>query len=452
MSLKHFGTDGIRGPYGSEGLNDGIAFRAGFAAVQVAREMGLAERPTIVAGRDTRASGESLLRAFAAGVSRSGGEVKDLGVAPTPCVAFAARESGAHLACVLTASHNPASDNGIKFFQGDGVKPSEALEQALDDAIGLAAGEEYDPSETVSPVSASDLKAAYVEAVVGRFPSGLLAGKRVALDCANGAAFELGPQIFRSLGATVSVVADQPDGANINLGVGSEHPESLAALYSSGKYDMGFAFDGDGDRVILSDETGKRVPGEALLAALALDARREGKLSDATLVTTVQSNLGLDAALKPLGVSVARVDVGDKFIARLMLAEGYSVGGEESGHLVLGDFAVTGDGLFAAAKLAELVCKSGTAIGELTSVYKAFPQRSQAVKVAAKLPLELCANLSGCIQETEKELGENGRLLVRYSGTESKLRLLVEARSEQVVDSSMAALLDAVGKDLELVA
>lgn len=450
MSLKHFGTDGIRGQYGSAVLNDGIAFCAGKAAVRVAREKLSVAVPQIVVGRDTRASGVALLKAFAAGVASEGGKLIDLGVAPTPCVAFAARCSEAILACSLTASHNPACDNGIKFFEGSGVKPSEELEQYLDDAVGQVSAGDFDPSADAPVIDGRDLRLQYQAAVVSAFPQDLLAGKRVAMDCAHGAMSQIAPAVFRELGAVLQVVGDKPDGTNINDGVGSECPESLGSLYSSGDYDYGFAFDGDGDRLVMFDEKGDKVDGEALLAALAIDAKQRAELPADTLVTTVQSNLGLDAALKEEGIKTERTDVGDKHIARLMLRTGYLLGGEESGHLVIGKFAITGDGLVAAVAMAEVVARASAKVSSLTSVYAAFPQVSKAFKIAKKTPLSDCKTISSCIEKLDSELGEDGRLLVRYSGTEPKIRLLVEARTNDTVQAAFEELREAVEADLEL--
>lgn len=451
MKLKYFGTDGIRGPYGGPALNDEIAFRAGKAAVRVAREKLFTRSPQIVVGRDTRSSGVALLKAFAAGVVSEGGKLIDLGVAPTPCVAFAARNSEAIFGCVLTASHNTTADNGIKFFGASGVKLSEEIEFALDDMIDQVATGTFDRSSDPLRLNGKALRDLYRQAVVGAFPLGLLAGKRVALDCSNGAMSEIAPAVFRELGAIVDVVADSPDGSNINAGVGSEHPESLGALYEDSEYDFGVAFDGDGDRLVLFDENGQRVKGEAVLAVLAIDAKHAGQLPGDMLVTTVQSNLGLDSALKEYGIKTQRTDVGDKHIARLMLQAGYALGGEESGHVVVGRFAITGDGLVASIALAEVLVKSNSPVSKLASVYSAFPQQSKALKVAAKPAIEECAALSACIEKLDSELGEDGRLLVRYSGTEPKIRVLVEARSEEEVAATMAELLAAVEKDLELV-
>lgn len=451
MKLRYFGTDGIRGLYGSEVLNDAIAYRAGKAAVRVARETFCSVEPRIVVGRDTRASGIALLRAFASGVASEGGTVVDLGIAPTPCVAFAARQSDAVLGCALTASHNPASDNGIKFFDDSGVKPSEELEGAIDAMVSAVSAEAFVASVTVATEDGSTLRSEYARGILAAFPSGILAGKRLALDCANGAMSEIAPAVFRELGASVEVVGNDSDGTNINAGVGSECPESLGVLYSRRNYDLGIAFDGDGDRLVLFDEKGAVVEGEAVLAMLAIDAKVRGKLPGDTLVTTVQSNLGLDSALETYGIKTVRTDVGDKHIVRLMLKAGYALGGEESGHVVVGSFALTGDGLVAAVSLAGVVERAGKPLSELASVYAAFPQLSRALRVTAKPALEECPNLSKCVELLALELGDAGRLLVRYSGTEAKIRLLVEARERSVVVDAMARLEAAVGRDLEVV-
>jgi len=446
MSLKYFGTDGIRGLYGGDTLNDEIAFRAGKAAARAARSLQGASEAKIVVGRDTRESGDALLNAFAAGVSLEGGTVVDLGIAPTPCVAFAARESDAVLGCSITASHNPACDNGIKFFEGTGVKPSETLEQTLDDFVGEASIDGMDTIGSARIEAGTGLRRMYASAVASHFAGGFLEGKRVALDCANGAMFEIAPNVFKELGAELTIVGNSPDGTNINAGVGSECPGSMAAMYAKAEYDLGFSFDGDGDRLVVFDKSGKAISGEAVLALLALDAKEMGTLHGDTLVTTVQSNLGLDAALRERGIKVERTDVGDKHIARLMLKESYTLGGEESGHLVYGSFAVTGDGLVAALAISQIEAKGG-----LTNPYAPFPQASKALRVAAKPPFESCPNLSACIERLTEELGDYGRLLVRYSGTEPKIRLLVEARTDDVVSSAMEVLQAAVEKDLELV-
>ncbi|MBC2607658.1 phosphoglucosamine mutase [Pelagicoccus albus] len=450
MKLRYFGTDGIRGQYGSESLNDEIAFRAGKAAIRLAREISGCQEPKIAVGRDTRESGVKLLESFASGVEQAGGKVMDLGVAPTPCVAYCTKTSDASLGCSITASHNPASDNGIKFFAETGVKPSQKLEETLDRYLG-----EEDCGgfpERIEPIleDASSLRQRYCEAVVAHFSSVSLKGRAVALDCANGAMFEIAPKVFKELGADVTVIGNVPDGKNINAGVGSEHPESLKSLYRKGNFDLGFAFDGDGDRLLMLDESGKKVPGEGILAVLATAQKKASQLKGGTLVTTIQSNLGLDAAMSAQQIAVARTDVGDKHVIRLMEQEGYLLGGEESGHVVWGRFAVTGDGLVAALALCSVLSEEAKPISQLSSIYQPFPQISIALRVASKPELGDCPAISACMKSLTQELGADGRILVRYSGTEPKIRLLVEARSQTVVEKSMDRLREAVGNDLEV--
>ncbi len=448
MKLKHFGTDGIRGEFGGPVVNERVAYHAGRAAVGLAKCHLNVETPTILIGRDTRESGVKLFEALAKGIVSEGGEAVNLGIAPTPGIAKMAAVSGAALACSLTASHNPSKDNGLKFFLGKGVKLSEELEKDLDDRLDAFLSQEESENGLDFSHKENDVQA-YEASVVSSFADNLLAGSRIALDCANGALSEIAPRVFRKLGADIEVVGASPDGSNINSGVGSEHPESLKALYQKGEFDFGFAFDGDGDRMIAFDEHGNKLPGEAVMAILALAAKASGELVGDTLVTTVQSNFGLDAAMKENGVAVKRVDVGDKHIARLMMAEGFNLGGEESGHLIIGSFSITGDGLFAALKLASVVLSSRK-LSELASTYKAFPQVSKSLIVASKPPLESCSSIQNEIEKIQSELGEEGRLLIRYSGTEPKLRLLVEASDRQKAEALAERLVEAAGNDLEL--
>ncbi|MEM9158080.1 MAG: phosphoglucosamine mutase [Verrucomicrobiota bacterium] len=444
MSLKYFGTDGIRGKYGSSVLNESIAFRAGRSAAKAAKRMYGIDTPLLLIGRDTRASGESLEKAIAAGFKVEGGRVVSLGIAPTPAVAKMTQASEASLGCSVTASHNPSCDNGIKFFQSEGVKPSEALEIELDDGVGAADDAGW-PMEGESEIES--LESRYDQLVIEAFEKGFLRGKRIALDCANGAMAKVAPGVFEALGAEVVAIATEPDGENINDGVGSEHPEALLKVLEAGSFDMAFAFDGDGDRVMAFDESGIKLSGEAVIALLAIDAKAHGELSKDVLVTTVQSNLGLDAAMAHKGIGVERVDVGDKHLSRRMIADGYNVGGEESGHLVLGEFSMTGDGLYAALRIAQSVVRSRRALSSWSADYEAFPLESKAVWVKAKPPLETCSSLQKAIGELENELGEDGRLLIRYSGTEPKLRLLVEAKSAGQASEAMNRLLDALEQD-----
>ena len=445
MSLKHFGTDGIRGEYGGSKLNDAIAYRAGVAAAIVAKADNAS--PTMIVGRDTRASGEALLKALAAGFESEGGQIASIGVAPTPAVAKIVSTQNAALGCAITASHNPHTDNGIKFFQSNGTKPSAALEQALDDAIDEAEALLNGVANEVLDAS-TNLRSDYVDFLRSSFPEGMLKGLSIALDCANGATSEVASDVFESLGARVARIGCSPNGKNINSGVGSECPQAIEELFSTSSFDMGFAFDGDGDRMISFDETGAKLAGEAVLGLLAIHLKTKGSLNRDTLVTTVQSNLGLDAALAKSGIRVERVDIGDKFVARLMLAEGFSLGGEESGHVVLGDRSMTGDGLLAALSVAQATVEAKKPLSDLAAFYEAYPQQTRAIRVESKPPIEQCPKLSAAIQSLEAEFGDEGRLLVRYSGTESKIRLLVEAKTDAITAEAIARLENAVEEDL----
>lgn len=447
MALKYFGTDGIRGLYGGSSLNDAIGYRAGIAAARVAKRRYSIEAPLIIVGRDTRASGAGLLAALAAGFASEGGRVESIGVAPTPAVAKIVALGEASMGCSITASHNPHTDNGIKFFQADGTKPSESLERELDDAIDVANavdGANWEPVDDAA-VSKSE---AYLKLVQAAFPKGMLDGKRIALDCANGALSPFARGVFEAFGAEVAVVGDAPNGCNINDGVGSECPQSMDALFEANAFDMGFAFDGDGDRMIAFDHSGQRLAGEATLGLLAIRAKEQGTLPGNVLVTTAQSNLGLDAALSGNGISVRRVDIGDKFVSRLMIAEGYSLGGEESGHVVSGSFSMTGDGLFSALMVAQATVESQRSLAALASFYQAYPQETRAIRVASKPILDTCLNVSAVMKQLEEEFGGEGRLLVRYSGTEPKLRLLVEAKTAALTADAIRRLEEAVANDL----
>jgi len=448
MVLKHFGTDGIRGEYGSPKLNDAIAYRSGSALARLLRNQEDGpDSPTLLVGRDTRASGVNLLVALAAGFEAGGGRILSLGIAPTPAVAKLVDLLGVDAGCAITASHNPSKDNGLKFFQMGGAKPSESFEHELDEGIDS----DDLPVESDFPEvadSAADQVELYVSALLESFPRGILKGKRIALDCANGAMSEFAPKVFEQLGASIEVIGSNPSGENINDGVGSECPQAMSALMDTLGFDMGFAFDGDGDRVIAFDQEGTKLAGEATLGILAIEANRLQRLSGSVLVTTNQSNLGLDTALAEEEIETRRVDIGDKFVSRLMVEGGFDLGGEESGHIVIGEFSKTGDGLYAALKVAELVSSAGESLKELSAFYQPFPIEKRSLPVNAKRPIETCPHLNAAIARLNRELGEDGRLLVRYSGTEPKLRLLVEAKEADLAASAIRDLEQAVEMDL----
>lgn len=437
MKRIYFGTDGVRGPYGGPVVNEEFAARLGEAA---GRWIGGKGRALI--GRDTRASGESLARALAAGLAAAGLEPVLLGVVPTPAVARSVRLSDAVLGVVITASHNPAADNGIKFFLGNGIKLTDADEVCIESLLPPMAcvGSANCPS--------MDARADYIGAAQALLPAGALAGWRIVLDTANGATAATSPVVLRSLGAEVIGLGDAPDGVNINLGVGSEHPEPLSDKVRATGARIGVAHDGDGDRCLLVDETGAVVEGDEVLTLLALHALTQGRLAASTLVVTVQSNLGVDAAIAAAGGRVVRTAVGDRYVSERMLADGAMLGGESSGHIICADISPTGDGLVAALKVIEVMLATGRPLSELRLVLKKFPQGTRNLKVREKRDIEDCRALVGAIAEVEAELGAQGRVLVRFSGTEAKLRLLVEGPSGAVVAAALERLVKAAGLDL----
>lgn len=440
MSRKYFGTDGVRGPYGGPMINEAFAERLGYAAA-----MWLKKKGRVVIGRDTRASGVPLMAAVARGLRAGGCEAVSLGVLPTPAVARAVRLGSGPLGVVITASHNPAADNGIKFFGPGGVKLTDADELAIERLL---------PETLISPDLASpqeEAAAAYREGASQLLPARALAGWRVVLDTANGATCATSPTVLRTLGAEVIGIGDAPDGANINAGVGSEHPEALAARVLKEGARLGIAHDGDGDRCVLCDERGGVLDGDEILTILATHALTNRTLANKTLVITVQSNLGVDAAIAAAGGRVARTAVGDRYVIERMLAEGATMGGESSGHIICSDVSPTGDGLVAALKVIEVMLATGQPLSELRQRLKKFPQLTAALRVKEKRPLAELPGLTATIKAIEGELGVQGRLLVRYSGTEAKLRLLVEGPTDAVVRGALARLEMAVRTELEVV-
>ena len=440
MKRIYFGTDGVRGSYGGPVVNEQFVARLGEAAGRWAGGKG-----RVLIGRDTRASGDSLLRAVAAGLAAAGLEPISLGVVPTPAVARAVRLGGATLGVVITASHNPASDNGIKFFAGTGIKLTDEDEARIEALLPEAA------REPLTTVAEADGVSAYIEAARALLPAHSLTGWRVVLDTANGATTATSPAVLRALGAEVAGIGDAPDGVNINAQVGSEHPEQLADRVRATGARLGIAHDGDGDRCILVDETGSVLDGDEVLTLLALHALEQGRLAASELVITVQSNLGVDAAITAAGGRVARTAVGDRYVIERMLADGATLGGESSGHIICADTSPTGDGLVAALKVIEVMLASGRPLSELRQALRKFPQATRNLKVREKRELTACAALTREIAALEAELGAQGRVLVRFSGTEAKLRLLVEGPTDDVVASGIDRLARAAGFDLQII-
>jgi len=440
MNRKYFGTDGVRGPYGGPVINEIFARRLGFAVARWLKHPG-----TVLIGRDTRVSGEALERAIAQGLSEGGTSPKSLGVVPTPAVARAVKKEAAALGVVITASHNPAADNGIKFFGPTGVKLTDDEELEIEREFDAAGSHSFAIASTeVLRVIESD----YVAVSQALFAPNALAGWNVVLDTANGATCRTSPAVFRALGAKLVQIGNSPDGRNINAGVGSEHPEQLAAKVRESGARLGVAHDGDGDRCVLCDEKGEILDGDEILTILAIHALGRGSLARQTLVVTVQSNLGVDAAIAAAGGRVFRTSVGDRYVIERMLVEGAMLGGESSGHVICADISPTGDGLVAALKVIEVMHATGQPLSKLRRALVKYPQGSIALRVREKKPLDELAGLNTAIQALESELGANGRVLVRYSGTEAKIRLLVEGPTEETVRRGLELLETAVRANL----
>lgn len=445
MKRRFFGTDGVRGRVGDAVVNSAFLRRLAYAAGSVLHPGSRA--PTVVLGRDTRASGSELEGAVSAGLLAAGWNVEHLGIVPTPGVALAMRERGAALGVVLTASHNPATDNGIKFFTASGAKLDDATELRIEEALPP---EDWHPLPAVGVAgSTADGRAAYVAHMSTLLPAGALAGWRIAFDGANGATCDTTPAALRAFGAEITAIGCEPDGTNINAGVGSEHPEALAALVKTAGARLGIAHDGDGDRLVLCDETGSVLDGDEVITLLAIHALGQGTLDGGKVVITVQSNLGVDVAVREAGGRVVRCDVGDRHVTTAMRREGATLGGESSGHFVFSRISPAGDGLVAAIEVTKVMLATGQPLSELRQRLVRLPQATAALHVREKRPLEACKAIAAAISEAEAALGADGRVLVRYSGTEPKIRLLVEARSEGDVATWMKRLREAVCGDLE---
>ncbi|MEY3775756.1 MAG: Phosphoglucosamine mutase [Verrucomicrobiota bacterium] len=443
MKRDYFGTDGVRGPYGGPVINVDFAARLGAAAGLWARRQHPAGGRVLI-GRDTRASGEPLAAAVAAGFVAAGLEPVSLGVVPTPAVALRVRASGAILGAVITASHNPAADNGIKFFAFGGVKLTDEEELAVEQLLPVL------PPKPVGALAAEDAEEFYVESLRSLLPAGALAGWRIVLDTANGATCVTSRRVLHSLGAEIWGIGDAPTGDNINAGVGSEHPGRMAALVSAGGARLGIAHDGDGDRCILCDEHGAVLDGDEILTLLAVHALNRGTLAQNTLVVTVQSNLGVDAAVRAAGGHVVRTFVGDRYVGESMRATGATLGGESSGHIIQAELSPSGDGLAAALKVIQVMLETGRPLSELRRTLVKFPQLSAALTVRHKTDLADCRTLQEVMAALERELGTRGRVLVRYSGTEPKLRLLIEGPDEATVQAGLRRLEAAARQDLEV--
>jgi phosphoglucosamine mutase len=424
---KLFGTDGIRGVANRPPMTPETALAMGRAMVGVCREKG-APRPQILVGRDTRLSGTMLESALAAGVCSAGGDVIRVGVLPTPGVAFAVRDAGAAAGVVISASHNPFQDNGIKVFSADGLKLSDEEEDRIETMMTADPGPAGLPRASGIGAACDHEGAAVRYAAFCRnsFPGKDLSGITLVLDCANGATSWVAPEVFSALGAQVVVINNEPTGTNINADCGSEHTEGLSLKVREAGADLGLAFDGDGDRLIAVDENGARLTGDQVIAICAHMYRDRGWLQNGVVVTTVMSNLGLRRALADMGVAHVATQVGDRYVVKAMAELDAGVGGEESGHIIFRRHHSTGDGVVAGLQLLGAMQHFGRPLSALSTLMTVLPQVTINLEVSSKPPLDEVPRLSVAIRVIEELLGDHGRVLVRYSGTQSMCRVMVE--------------------------
>ena len=444
-----FGTDGVRGDANIE-LQPELAYRLGRAAALYFGENS-EETPSIIIGRDTRISGTMFEAALAAGICSAGGTAITAGIIPTPGIAYLAKKIGAVAGIVISASHNPFYDNGIKFFGGDGYKLPDAVEDEIESIVKSIAGQDNlnrpHGSEVGTVVARQELVNDYLEYVISTATE-KLDGLKVVLDCANGAAYKVMPAVLRSLGADVIVMNNEPTGTNINFNCGSTHLENLQKAVVENKADIGIAHDGDADRCLCVDNEGEVIDGDHILVLCGMAMKNAGKLKKDTIVTTVMANIGFHKALRENGCRAEITQVGDRYVLENMLKNGYNLGGEQSGHIIFSDFATTGDGLITALQVLCALKRSGEKASELTKLMISYPQLLVNVTVASKEGWEDKADIKKAIAEGEKELGENGRILVRPSGTEPLIRVMAEGPDQAQLETVCHHIADIVKQSM----
>jgi phosphoglucosamine mutase len=445
---KLFGTDGIRGVAGTYPLDDATVYAIGLAlAHSLARQT---PQPSVVLGMDTRESSSALAATLAQGLQDGGASVVSAGVLPTPGVAYIARMRGFAAGVVISASHNPWQDNGIKVFGGNGYKLPDAVELGIEQEIfeKLATARPERSNQPPAPETDSSLRRAYIDFLAGQAPGLQLDGRTLVLDCANGAASAIAPELFARFGGRVILTHAEPDGRNINEQCGALHPEVVAREVAERGADAGVTFDGDADRSLFADEHGKVVNGDAVLLIAARDLLARGLLRQNTVVATSMSNMGLEAALRRDGITMLRTAVGDKYVLEEMQRTGAVLGGEQSGHILFLDRNTTGDGLLTALVVLDMVTRSGKTLSQLTSDLKVFPQTILNVKVREKRPIEELPSVVSVIKDAEMDLDGNGRVVIRYSGTEALARVMIEAESEEAMRRHAHRIADAIRAEL----
>ncbi|GGA75729.1 phosphoglucosamine mutase [Edaphobacter acidisoli] len=442
---KLFGTDGIRGIAGESPLDAPTIYAIGIA---LAHHLGAS--PRVLLGMDTRESGKWIAATLTAGLTAGGASVESAGIITTPAVAYLTSKHGFSAGVVISASHNPWLDNGIKVFGSDGYKLPDATEIAIEeeifrqlDAVPTAALQQATPP----PVNEAD-REDYIRFLLAAVPGLSLDGKRIVVDCANGAASNVAPQLFAGLGGEVAITHASPTGRNINEKCGALHPDVVAAEVKRCQASLGITFDGDADRALFSDHNGNVVNGDAVLLLAARDLQAQGLLANSTVVATTMSNMGLEAALKRSGIRMLRANVGDKYVLEQMLATGAALGGEQSGHIIFNGRSTTGDGLLTALLVLDMVHRSGKSLADLVSDLKVFPQVIVNVKVREKKPLDTIPTVVAAIAAAEKELADSGRVVIRYSGTEALARVMIEAESEPLMRHHADSIANAIRSEL----
>lgn len=442
---QYFGTDGIRGKANQYPMTIDVMQALGSAIVEWLQKEGHTQ-PTLIVGRDTRRSGQVLEAAFSAGVCAMGGHIVQVGVVPTPAVAWLTQSMNASLGVVLSASHNPYQDNGIKLFAADGYKLSDAQELYIEHVLEtrLNGTKKYPNAEQIGSLTVdTEAKDRYLEHLLTLWPDTLsLQDTTIVVDGAHGAAYKLGPALFQKLGAKVIELGNAPDGLNINEQSGALHPEALKAHILASGASLGIALDGDADRLIVVDETGHVVDGDQIMTICATHLHQQDKLPHATVVATVMSNLGMERTLARRGIQLERTQVGDRYVIQRMKEIGATVGGEQSGHMIFSDCGTTGDGLVAALQLLQVLAHETKSLSTLAAEIERYPQILKNVYVREKKPWKDIPQLVQIIEQSEQKLGQEGRVFVRYSGTENKARVMVEGADAELIEQLATEIAD----------
>ena len=449
MTRRYFGTDGVRGLANRHPMTAEVALRIGMAAGRVFSRNG-SHRHRVVIGKDTRLSGYMIETALMSGFTSVGMDVFQLGPMPTPAVAMLTRSLRADLGVMISASHNPYEDNGIKFFDPDGYKLSDETEQEIEALIEVPSQGLLAPADRIGRATrVESAQERYIEFAKRTLPKNLrLDGLRIVIDCANGAGYKVAPEALWELGAEVVKIGVEPNGRNINLKCGSTAPEALCDKVREVRADIGIALDGDADRVVIVDEKGHIVDGDQLIAVIAESWHRRGKLAGCGVVATVMSNLGLERYLQGIGISLARTAVGDRYVVEHMRKHGYNVGGEQSGHMVLSDFTTTGDGLVTALQVLATVVSTAKPVSEVCKRFHPLPQILRNVRYSDGKPLE-DMRVRAAIEGAKERLGDQGRVVIRPSGTEPVIRVMAEGDDERLVNTVVGDIVDAVRRAAE---